>query len=168
MCVALLFTMLPSPLVTCLHESHPAWVLRPPRLCVLSLPTFARALWTPAASPLCSAAPRASLPRPKQKPLDACDRVVLGWDSAVARRAAHDPPGSRRDACSCQPLNPKPSILSPKPLNPKPSILSPKPLNPKPSILSPKPLNPKPSILSPKPLNPKPSILSPKPLNPKP
>ena len=52
----------------------------------------ARALWTPAASPLCSAAPHASLPRLKQKPLDACDRVVLGWDSAFARRAAHDPP----------------------------------------------------------------------------
>ena len=53
-----------------------------------------RALWTPAASPLCSAAPHASLPRLKQKPLDACDRVVLGWDSAFARRAAHDPPAN--------------------------------------------------------------------------
>ena len=73
----------------------------------------ARALWTPAASPLCSAAPHASLPRLKQKPLDACDRVVLGWDSAFARCAAHDPPGSRRDACSCKTLNPK--TLNPKP-----------------------------------------------------
>ena len=86
------------------RRSRARWPPRPACPCVLSLPAFARALWTPAASPLCSAAPRASLPRLKQKPLDACDpRVVLGWDSAFARRAAHDPPGSRRDACSCKP-----------------------------------------------------------------
>ena len=30
MCVVLLFTLPPLPLVTCLHESHPASVLRPP------------------------------------------------------------------------------------------------------------------------------------------
>ena len=30
MCVALLFTLPPVPLVACLHESHPALVLRPP------------------------------------------------------------------------------------------------------------------------------------------
>ena len=102
-------TCICAPTARVLRTSPPSsrarWPPRPARPCVLSLPAFARAraLWTPAASPLCSAAPHASLPRLKQKPLDACDRVVLGWDSAFARRAAHDPPGSRRDACSCKP-----------------------------------------------------------------
>ena len=84
--------------LTACARRAPLWPLR------LFLTLLAFALWAPSAAHVSGAHFCHCLPRSLgQKPLDACDRVVLGWDFAFARRAAHDPPGSRRDACSCKP-----------------------------------------------------------------